>query len=81
MKYINMKYNQGHCYAKTHWYEASVVFFEDTDKEITIECSIEVNEDDNINGEIINITVLNPEDIPEGYFKDDVTDFVNENFE
>lgn len=76
-----MHYNQGHCYAKTRWYDVTVVFFKDTDKEVTIECSVEVNEDDNVDGEIISITILNPEDIPEGYFKDDVTDFVNENFE
>lgn len=76
-----MQYNQGHCYAQTRWYDATVVFFKDTDKEVEIECSVEVNEDDNVDGEIISITILNPEDIPEGYFKDDITDFVNENFE
>ena len=57
-----MKYNQGECYAITHWYNVSVLFFEDTDKEVTIECSVQVNEDDNTDSQVINVNVINPED-------------------
>jgi len=76
-----MKYKQGDCYAMTHWYEASVVFFENTDEEVVIECSVEVNEDDNINSQIISVNVINPEDIPEGHDEEEIEDFVTENFE
>ena len=73
-----MKYKQGECYAKTHWYSASVVFFED---EVEIECSVEVNEDDNIDSQIISVNVINPEDIPEEHDEEEIIDFVTENFE
>lgn len=75
-----MKYNQGECYAKTHWYEASVVFFENTDEEVEIECSVQVNEDDNTHSQIISVNVINPEDIPEGHDEEEIIDFVIENF-
>lgn len=81
INYINMKYKQRECYAKTHWYDASVVFFEDTDDEIEIECSVEVNEDDNTDSVVMSVHVINPEDIPEGHDEEDIADFVIENFE
>lgn len=76
-----MKYKIGNLYARTHWYEASVVFFENTDKEVVIECSVEVNEDDNIDSQIISVNVINPEDIPEEHDEEEIIDFVTENFE
>lgn len=76
-----MQYNQGECYAKTTWYSASVVFFEDTDDEVEIKCSIEVNEDDDTDSQVMNVHVINPEDIPDGYDEEEIADFVNENFE
>lgn len=76
-----MKYKQGDCYATTRWYDATVVFFEDTDKEVTIECSVQVNEDDNTDSQVINVNVINPEDIPSEYDEEEIADFVMENFE
>ena len=76
-----MKYSQGECYAKTHWYNASVLFFEDTEDEVEIECSVQVNEDDNTDSQVINVHVVNPEDIPKEYDEEEVVDFVIENFE
>lgn len=76
-----MKYNQGECYAKTHWHYTSVLFFEDTDKEVTIECSVQVNEDDNTDSQVINVNVINPEDIPSEYDEEEIADFVMKNFE
>jgi hypothetical protein len=76
-----MTYNQGECYAKTHWYSASVFFLMSSLAEVEIECSVEVNEDDNTDSQVINVHIINAEDIPEGYSENEIIDFVTENFE
>jgi|694.fasta_scaffold00478_50 hypothetical protein len=75
-----MKYVKGELYATTKFTDATVVFFEDTDKEVEIYCTIHEQWDENTGWEGFNVYVDNTEDIPEGYTEEQVIDFVKENF-
>lgn len=76
-----MKYIEGNVFSRVFYSNASVLFFEDTDEEVEIDCTIIEEWDENSDFEVDEIVVVNPEDIPEGYTEEDVVDFVKEKFE
>lgn len=75
-----MKVNVGEIFAQNKFYSVTVTFNEDTDNEVYIDVTVCTSESEYESEGITEITVINPEDIPEGYCMDDVIYEVEQNF-
>lgn len=75
----NMKFTQGECFSTTRYYSVFVDFGEG-ENEINATV-VAVITDDDFSEYIEEITIINKEDIPEGYTEEQIILFIEQNFE
>lgn len=77
-----LEFRKGECYATNRWYNVTVTINPDTDDEIEITCSVGCSDSDNRLDEWIEeVTVINPEDLPEGVTQEDIVELVKEKWD
>lgn len=70
------------CYATNRWYNVTVTIYPDTDAEVEMICSVGCSDTENTLDEWIEeITVTNPEELPEGITEDEIVDEVKEKWD
>jgi len=73
---------KGECYATNRWYSVTVTIYPDTDAEVEITCSVGCSDSENSLDEWIEeVTVTNPEELPEGVTEEDIVDDVKEKWD